>query len=212
MIITPFHKPIHRTSLFSRLGVSCLLVVCATSCACQDPRPKERDSNDHEVAEASIGAGVHTSPKQAVDRATAVIKPFKDNKVQGQIQFIRIDGGVKVVADLEGLKPGKHGIHVHEFGDCSGEDGSAAGSHFNPTQQPHAGPDNLHRHVGDLGNVVADRNGRAHYERFDTISRLEGPDSIVGKSVIIHADADDFVTQPAGASGAKIACGIIQAG
>ncbi len=54
MIITPFHKPIHRTSLFSRLGVSCLLVACATSCACQDPRPKERDSNDHEVAEVAL--------------------------------------------------------------------------------------------------------------------------------------------------------------
>ncbi len=53
---------------------------------------------------------MHTSPTQAVDQATAVIKPFKDNKVQGQIQFTRIDGGVKVVADLEGLKPGKHGF------------------------------------------------------------------------------------------------------
>jgi Cu-Zn family superoxide dismutase len=113
------------------------------------------------------------------------------------------------VADVDGLSPGKHGFHVHEFGDCSG-DGSATGSHFNPTNSKHGGPDSRERHVGDLGNLVADETGYAHYERVDKIISLEGENSILGRSIVIHADPDDYTTQPTGASGTKIACGVIE--
>lgn len=144
-------------------------------------------------------------------RAVAIIKPIKGNQVQGKVTFKKVADGIRIVAEIDGLTPGKHGFHIHEFGDCGGEDGAAAGAHFNPTNQKHGGPDSEERHVGDLGNLVADEKGHAHYERVDKVISFEGNNSIIGRSVIIHADADDYKSQPAGASGAKIACGVIEA-
>ena len=118
---------------------------------------------------------------------------------------------MRVVADIEGLTPGDHGFHVHEFGDCSAPDGTSAGAHFNPTKKPHGAPDNAERHVGDLGNITADESGKAHYDRIDTVIELNGENTIVGRSVIVHAKADDFVSQPAGNAGSRIACGVIEA-
>jgi Cu-Zn family superoxide dismutase len=124
-----------------------------------------------------------------------------------------VDGGVQIVADLEGLEPGKHGFHIHENGDCSAPDAESAGGHFNPDGSPHGAPDNpaSQRHVGDLGNVEADADGKAHYERTDQIISMEGDNSIVGKAVIVHAQSDDLQTQPTGGAGPRLACGVIQA-
>lgn len=186
------------------------IVTLLTSCTCSDtqtPLSYNFDGNSREeIAEAS--PQLMYPSKKSVTTAVAYIHPLKENKVKGKITFTKVEDGIKIVADIEGLKPGNHGFHVHEHGDCSG-DGSAAGAHFNPTDQPHGAPDSEHRHVGDLGNVEADANGKAHYERVDKVIALEGKNSIVGKSIIIHEDRDDFHTQPAGASGARIACGII---
>ncbi|MGD0400555.1 MAG: superoxide dismutase family protein [Syntrophobacteraceae bacterium] len=98
---------------------------------------------------------------------------------------------------------------LHEFGNCTSPEANSAGGHFNPTDMPHAGPKAENRYVGDLGNLEADKNGLARLEVTDNIISLEGPKSIIGRSVIVHAQADDFKTQPAGASGARIACGVI---
>ncbi len=95
-------------------------------------------------------------------------------------------------------------------GDCSAHDASSAGGHLS-TGSPHGGPDSPQRHVGDLGNIVADDKGHGHYDRVDKVIRLEGPLSIVGRSVIVHAGADDFVTQPAGNPGARVGCGVVKA-
>ncbi len=145
-----------------------------------------------------------------VDKAVAVLKATEGNKVEGTVTFTKVDGGVLIVADVINLKPGKHGFHVHEHGDCSAHDASSAGGHFNPTNSKHGGPDSPERHVGDLGNLVADANGKAHYERVDKLITLEGPDSVVGRSVVVHVGEDDFTTQPTGNSGARIACGAIE--
>lgn len=153
----------------------------------------------------------------AVDTATvteakAEVHSSSGSKVKGVVTFTQVDGGgVKIVADFEGLTPGKHGFHIHEKGDCSAHDGSSAGGHFNPTNQPHGGPDSEKRHAGDLGNVKADESGKAHYERIDTVISLNGDQSIVEKSIVIHQDPDDYTTQPTGNSGARIGCGVIQA-
>lgn len=153
------------------------------------------------------------SSTQAADtkKAKVNVQPTKGNEVKGVVTFTVVPEGVLVIADIEGLKPGEHGFHVHEHGDCSAPDGSSAGDHFNPTHQKHGGPDSSERHAGDLGNIVADSNGKAHYERVDKLIKLSGQDSIVGKSIVIHADPDDFKTQPSGKSGARIACGVIEA-
>lgn len=144
-----------------------------------------------------------------VQEAVAIIRPTKGNAVEGVVKFSSSENGVKIVADISHLKPGSHGFHIHEFGDCSAEDGSSAGGHFNPTKRMHGSPDVLERHVGDLGNIEADEKGFAHFERVDKMLKLNGPDTIVGRSVVVHTDPDDFKTQPTGNSGGRIGCGVI---
>lgn len=145
-----------------------------------------------------------------VTKAVAKVNPTVGNQVTGTVTFEVVDKGVLIVGDFEGLKPGLHGFHVHEKGECN-HDASSAGGHFNPAGTKHGGPDDKERHAGDFGNVEANAEGKAHYERIDTVIKLEGADSIVDKSIVIHADPDDFKTQPTGNSGARIGCGVIQA-
>jgi Cu-Zn family superoxide dismutase len=143
-------------------------------------------------------------------KAIAVLYPTAGNKVTGTVTFTGVADGVHVHAEIAGLTPGKHGFHVHEFGDCSAGDGSSAGAHFNPTSQPHAGPDAVARHEGDMGNVEADSSGNAKLDYVDhQISLSDDAKSAIGRSVVVHAKADDLKTQPSGDSGARIACGVI---
>jgi len=142
-------------------------------------------------------------------KAEVILEPKSGSNVKGKITFTKEGNTMKVVADIEGLTPGLHGFHVHEKGDCSAPDGSSAGGHFNPKSMKHAGPDSPERHEGDLGNITADANGKAHLDITDSILTFEGENSILGKSVIVHADADDMTTQPTGNAGGRVACGII---
>ena len=144
-----------------------------------------------------------------VKEAIAVMNPTEGSKVQGTVGFAQDGKGVRITAHIEGLSPGPHGFHVHEFGNCTSPDANSAGGHFNPTDMPHAGPKAEKRHAGDLGNIEADKNGLARLEVTDNLISLEGPKSIIGRSVVVHAQADDYKTQPTGASGARAACGVI---
>jgi Cu-Zn family superoxide dismutase len=144
-----------------------------------------------------------------VTKAVCVVHPLGDNKVAGKVTFTKTAEGVEVTAELTGLSPGKHGFHIHEFGDCSMMDGVCAGGHFNPTGMPHAGPDAIEHHAGDLGNITADASGKATLKLVAKSLMLNGPDSIVGRSIIVHADPDDLTTQPTGNAGARIGCGVI---
>jgi len=143
-------------------------------------------------------------------KAHSIVHPTEGNTMSGKVTFTETGDLVLIDADFEGLKPGLHGFHVHEKGDCSAHDGSSAGGHFNPTHKKHGGPDSAERHVGDFGNLVADQDGKAHYQRMDSLIKLTGQDSIVGKSIVVHADPDDLESQPAGNSGARIGCGLIE--
>jgi Cu-Zn family superoxide dismutase len=144
-----------------------------------------------------------------INNAVAVLHATKGNNVTGTVYFSRTPKGIEIKADVMGLNPGKHGFHIHEFGDCTAPDGTSAGGHFNPENQPHAGPDQAKRHVGDLGNIEADNSGNAHYDRTDTQLMFDGRDSIIGRGVIVHAGVDDLVSQPSGNAGPRIACGVI---
>ena len=154
-------------------------------------------------------AGLEKPMIKKITKAVCVLYPTQGNDVSGVVTFEQIDKGVKVTADLTGLSTGKHGIHIHEFGDCSSQDGSSAGGHFNPEGKTHGGPMDMTRHTGDMGNLVADDVGKAHLEYTDTMIKLNGPESIVGKSVIVHKGEDDLKSQPAGNSGPRVACGVI---
>jgi Cu-Zn family superoxide dismutase len=143
--------------------------------------------------------------------AIATLKPTKGSKVKGTVRLTEIPPNVHVVADVTGLTPGKHGFHIHEKGDCSAPDASSAGGHFNPENKKHGGPEASEHHTGDLGNIEADANGQAHYDR--TVNFLEiavDPNTIDGKAIIVHAGEDDLHSQPAGNAGARLACGIIR--
>lgn len=153
------------------------------------------------AAPAALGA--------PVTKAVAVLQPTKDSAVRGSVSFSRVAEGVRVVARVEGLTPGLHGFHVHEFGDCSAPDGASAGAHFNPAGAQHAGPHEPLRHAGDMGNVEANPQGVAVVDYVDPQASFEGASSILGRGVIVHASADDLKTQPTGNAGGRLACGVI---
>lgn len=146
----------------------------------------------------------------AITEAIANLSPTKGNDVKGTVVFTKVNGGIKIVAEIEGLTPGKHGFHVHEYGDCTSPDGSSAGGHFNPDGVEHGGPDDPVRHVGDMGNLVAGKDGKAHYEWVDSLMTFYGPHNIIGRSVIVHGGADDLKSQPSGNAGPRVACGVIE--
>src|SRR4030088_196388 len=154
---------------------------------------------------AAIGAHA-----QDVTKAVAKLEPKSGSKVMGTVTFTKTGDDVEVVADVENLKPGKHGFHIHEKGDCSAPDAASAGAHFNPTHHHHDGPATAEHHAGDLGNITVDASGRVHLEWTGKL-QLNGPDSIIGKSVVVHEKEDDLKTDPTGNSGGRIACGVIEA-
>jgi Cu-Zn family superoxide dismutase len=147
--------------------------------------------------------------KDEVLKAVAVVHPASGSKVHGEITFTQKGDTVEIKGEVMGLKPGKHAFHVHEFGDCSSHDAMSTGGHFNPTKMKHGAPDAEERHVGDLGNITADDDGKAKINFKDKIISLHGKNSIIGRAVIIHADADDFKTQPTGNAGARVGSGVV---
>jgi Cu-Zn family superoxide dismutase len=152
------------------------------------------------------------APAPARSSASVVLEPTQGSQVRGTITFTPAQGGVRVVADISGLTPGAHGFHVHDKGDCSAPDATSAGGHFNPGSSPHGAPDAEKHHAGDLGNITAGEDGKAHLDQVFPFLTLTGPDTIVGRGFIVHAGKDDMTTQPTGNAGARAACGVIKAG
>jgi Cu-Zn family superoxide dismutase len=148
-------------------------------------------------------------------RATAALQPTRGSKAFGEATFEQEgDNKVRVTVFAQGLKPGQaHGFHIHEAGDCSTPDAMSAKGHFNPAGKPHGNPAAGEHHAGDLPAIMAGKDGRGNAEVvMEGITIGPGPNSIVGRGLILHADPDDYKTQPTGNSGARIACGVIKAG
>jgi len=149
-----------------------------------------------------------------VTAAIAVIRPTDGSQAAGIVTFTATDGGVKVVADVTGLSPGKHGFHIHEFGDVSDSaKAMSTGGHYDPEGTHHhalvAGDSAGPHHAGDMGNLEADESGKAHLEMLLAGVTLMGPtDPIVGRAVIVHANPDDG-GQPVGNAGGRVGSGVI---
>lgn len=158
----------------------------------------------------NVSAATELPP--ADEAAIARLAPASGSEVSGEVRFYPGGDSVIVLVEAEGLETGMHGFHIHETGDCSAPDASSAGDHFAPQGNPHGSPTmEQPHHVGDMGNIRADGNGVVMVQlSFDALS-LQEPNSIIGKAVIIHAQADDLQTQPSGDSGDPVACGVIQA-
>ena len=161
------------------------------------------------IAAGAVGLFGTSAFAQEPTKAIAVLHPLKGSNVEGTVTFTKSGNEVKIVADVTGLTPGKHGFHIHEYGDCSSPDGKSAGGHFNPTNNPHASHDAAQRHEGDMGNLEADASGKAHLELTDNMMTMSGEGSIIGRGVIVHEKEDDLKSQPVGNAGGRVACGVI---
>jgi Cu-Zn family superoxide dismutase len=154
------------------------------------------------------------TPPAGGPTAVAELKPTAGNTVTGTVRFEQSASKVIVTASITGLKPNsEHGFHVHEKGDCSAPDATSAGGHFNPGGKPHGHHGKAERHAGDMPNLRADASGVARVMlESDLLSVGSGSADVIGRSVVIHRDPDDYASQPAGNSGPRLSCGVIVAG
>lgn len=183
-------------------AVVLLLAACATSTA---PAPTPAGSAPEPAA----------APSPAVDAATAVLASASGSLVSGTVRLAAMDDGVHITGEVGGLQPGTmHGFHVHENGDCSAADASSAGGHFNPTGMPHGRQQTPTHHAGDMDNITVDDQGVAQVDvHLDGVTLGGGGSTdILGRALIVHAEPDDYTSQPSGAAGARVACGVITAG
>lgn len=178
---------------FSALALS--LALFTISCNKKQEKPQEQS----------------TEPKveQAATSLTYDIIAKNDSKIKGTVSFTQEGSQVKMEVKASGLTPGEHAIHLHQNADCSAADASSAGGHWNPAQQDHGKWEGEHFHMGDIGNMTADAEGNVDFS-FSTdkwcIGCSDSLKDILNKSVIIHAKADDFVSQPSGAAGSRVGC------
>lgn len=181
------------SKLFSTATI--LFAFIMAGCAQQQQQPQETQAN--------------MEPQPDYSLATAVIHPTEGNDVSGTVTFEETSEGVHVMANISGLEQGRHGFHIHQYGDCSASDGTSAGGHYNPTGNDHGAPTQDNRHMGDMGNIVADAEGNATIDYTDPMITLDGPNTIMGRGVIVHGGEDDLESQPSGAAGPRIGCGVI---
>jgi Cu-Zn family superoxide dismutase len=151
------------------------------------------------------------APEPEAREIVVQLEPKNGSEVTGTATFRAEDGGVVLDIEVANAPPGEHAFHLHQIGDCSAPDGSSAGGHWNPEHQDHGKWGSAPFHLGDVGNISIDETGSGSFHMVSELWTMGTgePNDIVGKSVILHAGADDFTSQPTGAAGGRIACGVI---
>lgn len=169
---------------------------------------------------ANVGVSSATPNPDPYDEAptfvvgnAAIMDP--QGKVLGLASFRETRLGVRIEVKVTGMPPGKHGIHIHGAGKCDGPDFTSAGGHFNLNEKQHGIPGAATAHAGELPNLEVGPDGRGtllFYSPQLSLNRWQsnGLAAGAGTAVVIHAAEDDYKTQPAGNSGARIACGIVR--
>lgn len=191
------------------LCIAFALVGCGQKSSEPDGTTDARTQPDNPMPEP---ADDMAAPGQAPDGAAAQIAPTEGNTVTGAISVSAVDNGVRLTGVIQGLKPdSEFGFHIHEKGDCSAPDGSSAGGHFNPANVAHGNPEGDTHHAGDMLNIKSDAQGVAQVDTVAVGATLHSgaPTDVLGKAVVVHAGPDDYTSQPAGNSGARVACGVI---
>jgi superoxide dismutase, Cu-Zn family len=161
---------------------------------------------------ALLVAGCAGMGEQKDATATATLEPRSGSNVSGKLTFAQIGDVVRVTGEVRGHTKGPKAMHVHEKGDCSAADGMSTGGHFNPHKLKHGGPYDPAKHAGDLGNINFNDQGvaKVNFTVGDISVSRDKADGIIGKAVIVHADRDDFKTDPTGNAGGRVACGVIK--
>lgn len=173
------------------------------------------EAEPEEPAEPVAEAPVPSHPAPAAGpmdaAATAHLAPADPaSGISGTVRFEQEMGGVRVMAEVSGLPPGKHGLHIHEGGECTPPFDSAGG-HLDPFQIDHGCPPEPIRHLGDLGNIEVGADGTGSFDQvIDKISLVDPHHQVAQRAVIVHAAPDDCRTQPTGASQGRLACGVIR--
>jgi len=176
--------------------------------------PKKTKLGEAKKAAAVAEDEIKTEPKEPQLRAVCVLTGTAG--VSGMIAFEQpmAGGPTRVIGAIKGLKPGRHGFHVHQFGDLS-QGCTSAGPHFNPYNKTHGGVADDERHLGDLGNVNAGADGTAMVNLSDRLVTLQGQDSVVGRALVVHENEDDLgkgghqLSKTTGNAGGRLACGVI---
>lgn len=181
---------------------TCALTLTLAACS-RAPEPQAEAPADSAAPAADVAATT----------ALAALAPAEGQSVTGTLTLTQEAGGVLITGTVGNLQPNsQHGFHVHENGDCSAPDFSSAGSHFNPSGAEHGNPANAGgHHLGDMTNLEADDTGTAQVRVVISGATLRdgGPNDLVGRAVVVHAQPDDYTSQPAGNAGGRIACGAI---
>jgi superoxide dismutase, Cu-Zn family len=166
---------------------------------------------------AALAAAILVAPGAARASPTASAQ-LKDGagKPIGTATFSPVTGGVELTVKVTDLAPGPHGIHVHAVGQCEGPEFKTAGGHFNPTGKHHGLDNPEGHHGGDLPNLSVGADGHGTLKATLHGVTLGADDASLlhagGTAVVIHAGPDDEKTDPAGNSGARVACGVIAKG
>jgi Cu-Zn family superoxide dismutase len=180
--------------------------VALSACSKREEPPTAMGTGAAPPATAPVD-GAPPTPAAAV-----LLAPTQGNTASGSLAVSAEAGSVRLAGSLQGLAPdAEFGFHIHEKGDCSAPDASSAGGHFNPSNAAHGDPQGSAHHAGDMLNVKSDAQGVAQVDVQASGVTLNGgqPTDVLGKAVVLHEKADDYASQPAGNSGARIACGVI---
>lgn len=140
------------------------------------------------------------------DDGITILRATEGNDVHGEIHLTQTTDGVRLRGIIRGLTPGKHGFHIHEYGDLRASDGTSAGGHFSPQGHQHGSPKDKEHHVGDLGNINANSQGIADVDILAEDLKLH---FVIGRSIVVHGGADDLKSQPSGDAGPRVALGVI---
>lgn len=192
--------------------ISLSLIFCSSLLifACKNEK-KEADEMDSKT-DAEMTSDMQKETEE-VKKIQVELNPVSDSNLSGNVVFTEENGEVSMTAIISGLAEGRHAIHIHENGDCSAADGSSAGGHWNPTDQPHGkwgSEDGYHK--GDIGNFEVDANGNGTVNLTTDewcIGCGDSSKDLKGKAVIVHDGVDDYTSQPSGAAGTRVGCGVI---
>ncbi len=194
-----------------------LIGIWAVTFSCTSGNKKANDNAKNTGDSPSINGvaleGMNTESEKSI-KAAADISSASDSELTGKATFTTTsDGKVDFEITLKNGQPGLHAVHLHEKGDCSAPDAKSAGGHWNPTNQEHgrrSAAEDFHK--GDIGNIIIGPDGTGTLGMIVKGWAIGGnsDSNILDKAVIVHAGPDDFTSQPSGAAGDRIGCGVIE--